>query len=73
MFDPARHQEQFTGIQNNVAITQANGHLTRAYEEENVRVEAFVPDKFSLDLDQNHIMTVEFGDRSWSSIVIELA
>jgi hypothetical protein len=62
VFDPTGHDQELALFQPFVAIPELHAKAALHHEEEFVLVVVFVPDELTQELDQLHLLAVQFPD-----------
>ena len=71
MLNAARHYEQLSGLEDNIAVAQLNGEPPLEDQEEVVGVGVGVPDELALGLDDHHLVVVQHSDNSRTEDLID--
>ena len=62
MFDTARYDAKFAGIENDDTMSEFQPHLPSPHQEHLVFLLVMVPRKLALELDEFDLLAVQFGD-----------
>ena len=71
MFDTARHDEKFAGIQLHDSIAELDPHLSAPDKKKLIFVFVLMPDELTFELHQLHFLAVELADDLWAPMLGE--
>lgn len=68
---PLGHHDDFSRSNGHFAVAEFHDHAAPDHMEQFVLVIVGVPQKFTLDLGEFHILTIELGDDFWGPLFVE--